>query len=116
MVSLGHGNNVVVVPPIGGSKAYGIKLLIKREPRTGETCTSTSFRSRLFGIISCSVRDRQPSYPDKVKQAVNAQSIFHSDGAYTVPTLVDIDRLSLTPTLIGLAESQCMYELIHLAT
>jgi 8-oxo-dGTP pyrophosphatase MutT (NUDIX family) len=33
MASLGHGNYVVVVLPIRGSKASDIKLVIHREPR-----------------------------------------------------------------------------------
>jgi hypothetical protein len=52
--------------------------------------------------------------PSKVDLEVNAQSIVHSDGTYTVPTTVDIDGLSFTPTKIGLAmETQRKYELFY---
>jgi hypothetical protein len=37
MASLGPENYVVVVPPIGGSKASDIKVILHREPRTGKT-------------------------------------------------------------------------------
>jgi hypothetical protein len=37
MAFVGHGNYVVVVLHVGGSKAYDIKLVLHREPRTGYT-------------------------------------------------------------------------------
>jgi hypothetical protein len=50
--------------------------------------------------------------PTKVEQVVNAQSIVHSEGTYTVPSIVDIDGHSLTPSKTGLArETQSKYEL-----
>jgi 8-oxo-dGTP pyrophosphatase MutT (NUDIX family) len=36
MVSIGHGNYVVVVQHIGGSKASDIQLVLHREPRFGK--------------------------------------------------------------------------------
>jgi 8-oxo-dGTP pyrophosphatase MutT (NUDIX family) len=36
MASLGPINYVVVVPPLGGSKASDIKLVLQREPRIGK--------------------------------------------------------------------------------
>jgi 8-oxo-dGTP pyrophosphatase MutT (NUDIX family) len=37
MASFEHGNYVVVVLPVGGSKASNIKFVIQCEPRTGKT-------------------------------------------------------------------------------
>jgi 8-oxo-dGTP pyrophosphatase MutT (NUDIX family) len=37
MASLGPRNYVQVVLLVGGSKAYDIKLVLQREPRTGKT-------------------------------------------------------------------------------
>jgi hypothetical protein len=52
--------------------------------------------------------------PTKVEQDVTALSIVHYDDAYTVPSIVDIDGLSLTPSKIGLAmETECQHELLH---
>jgi 8-oxo-dGTP pyrophosphatase MutT (NUDIX family) len=36
MASVGHGNCVVIVRIVGGSKASNIKLILQREPRTGK--------------------------------------------------------------------------------
>jgi 8-oxo-dGTP pyrophosphatase MutT (NUDIX family) len=36
MASVGHGNYVVVVLNVGGSKASNIKLVLQREPRTSK--------------------------------------------------------------------------------
>jgi hypothetical protein len=37
MASIGHGQYVVVVLYVGGSKAPDIKLVLQREPRTSKT-------------------------------------------------------------------------------
>jgi 8-oxo-dGTP pyrophosphatase MutT (NUDIX family) len=37
MAFVGHDNYVMVVLPVGGSEASGIKLVLQREPRIGRT-------------------------------------------------------------------------------
>ena len=37
MAFVGPGHYVVVVLHVGGSKAYDIKFVLEREPRTGKT-------------------------------------------------------------------------------
>jgi hypothetical protein len=49
-----------------------------------------------------------------VEYAVTAQSTIHLDGSCVVPTTVDIDGLSLTPSKIGLAiGAQPKHELLY---
>jgi 8-oxo-dGTP pyrophosphatase MutT (NUDIX family) len=38
MASLGHGNYIVVVLLVRGSKASDINFVLQREPRNGKTC------------------------------------------------------------------------------
>jgi hypothetical protein len=52
--------------------------------------------------------------PTKVEEVVTALSTVHPDVFYVVPTTVDIEGLSLTPSKIGLVkETQRKYELLH---
>jgi hypothetical protein len=53
--------------------------------------------------------------PAKDERAITTQStIQYDDTYYTVPTTVDIDGLSLTPTMLGMVkDTQRMYELFH---
>jgi hypothetical protein len=54
--------------------------------------------------------------PTKVKQAVIAQSTVHPNGSYVVSATVDIDRLSMTPSVTDhVKETQRKYELLHFA-
>jgi 8-oxo-dGTP pyrophosphatase MutT (NUDIX family) len=50
----------------------------------------------------------------QVEQAGAAQSTIHHDATYVVPTTIDIDGLSLTPSESGLLkEAQREHELLH---
>jgi hypothetical protein len=128
MASLGPGNYVLVILPVGGLKASDTKLVSQREPRDSKTwflaglilpneahvdvvvhelfeetslsLTGTMYAYRtvqheLVHVFSTSVHvpyvcANLPT-PTKVEQVVTAQSIVHSDGTYTVPSIVDID-------------------------
>jgi hypothetical protein len=52
--------------------------------------------------------------PPKFSQAVTAQSAINPDGSYVVPSTIDIDGLTLTPSKTGLlTESQRKFEILH---
>jgi hypothetical protein len=57
---------------------------------------------QLAHIFSASVRVPYVTVslrtPIKVEQVVNVESTIHHDGSYVVPTTVDIDGHSLTPS------------------
>jgi 8-oxo-dGTP pyrophosphatase MutT (NUDIX family) len=78
-------------------------------------------RHQLVHIFSASVRVPYVTVslrtPTKVEHVVNPHSTIHPDGSYVVPTTVDIDELSLTPSQIWLVrETQRNYELLHFDT
>jgi hypothetical protein len=50
----------------------------------------------------------------KVELAVTAQSTVRRDGSHGVPTIIDIDGLSLTPSKVGLLKAtERKYEMLH---
>jgi hypothetical protein len=54
--------------------------------------------------------------PTKVKQVVIAQSTVHPNVSYVVSATVDIDRLSMTPSVTDhFKETQRKYDLLHFA-
>jgi ADP-ribose pyrophosphatase YjhB (NUDIX family) len=161
MATLGPGNFVLVVLPVGGSKASDIKLVLKREPRNVKTWflagsflpneelvdaavrelfeetsltlivddftllsgnhVQVPFHDRKFQLVYVFLAMLCPVYgtrnlrtPAKVEQAVTAQSTIHSDGFCVIPTMIDIDGLSLTPFKIGIVrEVHRKHELLH---
>jgi ADP-ribose pyrophosphatase YjhB (NUDIX family) len=57
MAYVGLGNYVVVVMPVGGSKASEIKLVLQREPRSGETWFLVGSILRNDEHVDAAVRD-----------------------------------------------------------
>jgi hypothetical protein len=52
--------------------------------------------------------------PTKVEQAANAHSTIHYDGTYVVPSTIDIDGLTLTPSKTWiLKETQPKFKTVH---
>jgi ADP-ribose pyrophosphatase YjhB (NUDIX family) len=52
--------------------------------------------------------------PAKVNKAATAQSTINPDGSYVIPSTIDIDGLTLTPSkTILLKETQRKFELLH---